>query len=778
MDIYSQEYCITQMPLHCSPMAALALQILCTVLSAITHFISSVSAQSNAYIIHMDSKAMPKAFSGHQSWYLATLLSISDSPKAYTFSTTKLIHTYTNSIQGFSAILSLSELESLKNSPGFISVTPDGPLKLHTTHTSQFLGLTSSSGAWPASNYGEDVIIGVLDTGVWPESESFKEYEGITDVPSRWKGKCVSGTQFNSSLCNKKLIGAQFFNKGFIANNPDLKIRMNSPRDTDGHGTHTSSTAAGRDVNGASYFGYATGTARGAAPRARIAIYKVVWFNGAYESDLFAAVDQAIQDGVDILSISLGYTLNDHFLDDDTIAIATFAAMKKGIFVAASAGNEGSGWGTLLNGAPWAVIVGAGTIDREFQGILTLGNGMQITFTTMYPGNSSRSQLPLVFMDGCGSVKELKKLKNKIVVCKDNLSISNQVENAESATVSGAVFITNISLSDFYTKSSFPAAFIGLQDGQNVIKYIKKSSKPTANLEFKKTVLGTKPAPKVDDYSSRGPSTSCPSVLKPDILAPGSLVLASWSPNSSVFEVQSGSLFSKFNIESGTSMAAPHVAGVAALIKEVHRDWSPAAIRSALMTTANPLDNTQKPIIDVSTNLPATPLDIGAGHINPNKALEPGLVYDTTAEDYIKLLCAMNYTAKQIQVITGSIHSCVNRSIDLNYPSFIAYFNSKGSKSSAKVVQEFKRTVTNVGEQRSGYTAKLTAMAGLKVKVEPERLVFKNKYEKLSYKLTLEGPKLLKKVVVQGSLSWVDDGGKYVVRSPIVATNLVPNSLL
>ncbi|XP_021803653.1 subtilisin-like protease SBT1.9, partial [Prunus avium] len=217
---------------------------------------------------------------------------------------------------------------------------------------------------------------------------------------------------------------------------------------------------------------------------------------------------------------------------------------------------------------------------------------------------------------------------------------------------------------------------------------------------------------------------------------------------------------------------------VAALIKEVHRDWSPAAIRSALMTTANPLDNTQKPIIDVSTNLPATPLDIGAGHINPNKALEPGLVYDTTAEDYIKLLCAMNYTAKQIQVITGSTHSCVNRSIDLNYPSFIAYFNRKGSNSSAKVVQEFKRTVTNVGEQRSVYTAKLTAMAGLKVKVEPERLVFKNKYEKLSYKLTLEGPKLLKEDVVQGSLSWVDDGGKYVVRSPIVATNLVPDSLL
>ncbi|CAN6680108.1 unnamed protein product [Malus baccata var. baccata] len=764
------------MLLHCPSMATLMLlQIVCTIVFAITH-LNSVFAQSHAYIIHMDSSAMPKAFSGHERWYLATLLSISDSAKSSN-STTKIIHTYTNSIQGFSAVLTLSELEALKKCPGFVSFAHDGPLKLQTTHTSQFLGLTSSSGAWPASNYGEGVIIGLLDTGVWPESESFKD-EGMTEVPSKWKGKCVSGTQFNSSLCNKKLIGARFFNKGYIANNPEETITMNSPRDTDGHGTHTASTAAGHDVKGASYFGYATGTARGAAPRARIAIYKVVWFDSAYRSDILAAVDQAILDGVDILSISLGYTLDDHFLDDDTIAIATFAAMNRGIFVAASAGNDGPSYGTLLNGAPWAVIVGAGTIDREFQGILTLGNGVQITFTTLYPGNSSGSKLPIVFADGCQSVKELMKLKNKIVVCKDNLSISDQVENANSAKVSGAVFVTNFTLSEYYTRSSFPAVFIGLKDGENVINYIKKSKNPTSILEFKHTVLNTKPAPKVDDYSSRGPFPSCPSVLKPDILAPGSLILAAWTSNNSVAQVQSGSLFSKFNVVSGTSMAAPHVAGVAALIKQVHPDWSPAAIRSALMTTANPLDNEQNPIIDAQSNLPASPLDIGAGHISPNKAIDPGLIYDATAQDYINLLCAMNYTSKGIQVITGSKSNCIDRSIHLNYPSFIAYFNNEGSNSSAKVIQEFRRTVTNVGGEKSSYTAKLTAMEGLKVKVEPQRLVFKKKYEKLSYKVTLEGLKLLKEDVVQGSLIWIDDGGKYVVRSPIVVTNIVPNDLL
>lgn len=729
----------------------------------------------------MDSSAIPKAFFDHQKWYLATLSSLSDSAnaKTTTSTTTKIIHTYTNSIQGFSATLTLSELEALKSSPGFISYTRDRPLKLHTTHSSQFLGLTSLSGAWPASNYGENVIIGILDTGVWPESESFND-KGMTQVPSRWKGKCESGTQFNSSLCNKKLIGARFYNKGFIAENPDLEISMNSARDTNGHGTHTSSTAAGNFVKGASYFGYATGTATGAAPRARVAMYKVGWYNQAYASDVVAAVDQAIHDGVDILSLSLGYSLDNTFLDHDIIAVVTFAAMKKGIFVAASAGNDGPNYGTLINGAPWAAIVGAGTIDRKLGGILSLGNGMKITFTSLYPGNFSRNtQMPLVFNNGCQSLKELKKLKSKIVVCKVDLSLDVQLENAKFAKVSAAVFITNTTSSDYYIRSLFPAAVIGDQDGKMIINYIKKSSNPKAILEFRKTVLGTRPAPKVDDYSSRGPFPSCPTILKPDILAPGSSILASWSPTSSVYEDQSGPLFSNFNLDTGTSMSAPHVAGVAALIKSVHPDWSPAALRSALMTTANPLDNTHSPIKDAHGDLTASPLDIGAGHINPNKALDPGLIYDAAAEDYIKLLCAMNYTSKQIQIITGSIYKCANwTNVDLNYPSFITYFNSDGSNSDAKVVQEFTRTLTNVGEKQSSYSVNLTAVAGLKLKVEPQRLVFKKKYETLSYKLTLEGPKLLKEDVVHGSLSWVDDGGKYVVRSPIVATNIVPDSML
>ncbi|WCJ31155.1 Subtilisin-like protease SBT3 [Euphorbia peplus] len=732
-------------------------------------FYTYAIAESHTYIIHMDSTAMPTAFSNHHYWYLATLSSISGTANQH-------LYTYTSSANGFSATLTNSELEAIGKQPGYISHSRDRPLKVHTTHTSQFLGLSTASGAWPGTNYGEDVVIGLVDGGIWPESESFGD-EGMTPVPSRWKGKCESGTQFNSTLCNKKLIGAYYFNKGYIAENPDEKMSMNSSRDTDGHGTHTASIAAGSFVEGASFFGYANGTASGMAPRARIAIYKVVWRYGIYESDVLAAIDQAIKDRVDILSFSIAFHSEyDYSLDEDTIAVATFAAIKEGIFVAASAGNPGPFRYSVVNGAPWLLTVGAGTIDRDFGGILTLGNGNKISFRSLYPGSYSQSPTSLLFLDGCTTVEEMKTNRKSIIVCKDNLSMSDQYQRANTANVLGAVFITNSSV-DVYMESPFPAAFLSLKDGKRVVDYIQKTNNPKGSLQFQKTMFGLKPAPMVDFYSGRGPFASCRYIIKPDIIAPGTSVLASWSPISSVTEVRKKPLFSNFNLDTGTSMSTPHVAGVAALIKSAHPNWSPAAIRSALMTTANPLDNTNGPIRDVTAtdHAPATPLDIGSGHVDPNKSLNPGLIYDATPQDYIDLLCAMNYTKRQMQIITKSNPNCLNKSLDLNYPSFIAYFTgSNASESDFKLVNEFQRTVTNVGEAVSSYSAKLTSMKGIRVKVEPQKLVFKHKYEKLSYKLTVEGPKLMKEDVVYGSLSWVHDQGRYMVRSPIVATRLLP----
>ncbi|XP_055835367.1 subtilisin-like protease SBT3 [Solanum dulcamara] len=731
-------------------------------------------AKSETYIIHMDLSAMPKVFSSHHSWYLTTLSSVSDSrTSSKDFLSSKLVYTYSNAINGFSASLSPSEIEAIKNSPGYVSSIKDMSVKIDTTHTSQFLGLNSESGVWPTpeSDYGKDVIVGLVDTGIWPESRSYSDV-GMNEVPSRWKGECESGTQFNSSLCNKKLIGARYFNKGLLANNPNLTISMDSARDTDGHGTHTSSTAAGSRVEGASFFGYATGTATGIAPKAHVAMYKALWKEGVFLSDILAAIDQAIADGVDVLSLSLG--IDSLPLHEDPVAIAAFAALEKGIFVSTSAGNEGPYYETLHNGTPWVLTVAAGTVDREFIGTLTLGNGISVTGLSLYPGNSSSSESSISYVD-CQDDKELQKNAHKIVVCIDrNDSVSEDVYNVRNSKVAGAVFITNSTDLEFYLQSEFPAVFLNFQEGDKVLKYVRSDSTPNAKIEFQVTRIGAKPAPKVASYSSRGPSPSCPIILKPDLMAPGALILASWPQQTPVTEVTSGKLFSNFNIISGTSMSCPHASGVAALLKGAHPEWSPAAIRSAMMTTAYVLDNTQSPIQDIGLkNAAASPLAMGAGHIDPNKALNPGLIYDATPQDYVDLLCALNFTSKQMQTITRSSSStCSNPSLDLNYPSFIGYFNRNSSYSDPKRIQEFKRTVTNLQDGTSVYTAKLTPMDKFKVSVVPNKLVFKEKYEKQSYKLRIEGPTIMDDIVVDGSLSWVETGGKYIVISPIVATSI------
>lgn len=246
----------------------------------------------------------------------------------------------------------------------------------------------------PVSNYGAGTVIGLIDTGIWPDSPSFDD-DGIGSVPSKWKGKC----EFNSSsLCNKKLIGARVFNKGLFANNLDLrgtKIGQYSyPYDTIGHGTHVAAIAAGNHVKNASYFSYAQGTASGTAPHAHIAVYKAAWEEGIYSSDVIAAIDQAIRDGVDVISLSLGLSVDDDDgdvgLENDPIAVAAFAAIQKGVFVVASCGNDGPYYWSLINGAPWVMTVGASTIGRKFQGILTLGNGVSFNFPSLFPGDFRR----------------------------------------------------------------------------------------------------------------------------------------------------------------------------------------------------------------------------------------------------------------------------------------------------------------------------------------------------------------------------------------------------
>lgn len=731
-------------------------------------------SSTSTYIVHMDKSLFPQVFTTHHDWFKSTLHSLVDDHPSKDQSQ-KLVYTYDHAMYGFSAVLSSDELEAVKNTHGFVAAYKDRTATIDTTHTFEFLSLddSSSSGLWHASNLGEGVIVGVLDSGLWPESESFKD-DGMTKkIPSKWKGTCEEGQEFNASMCNYKLIGARYFNKGVVASNPKGGgIKMNSARDTMGHGSHTSSTVAGNYVKGASYFGYAKGVARGIAPRARLAIYKVVWEESQVASDVLAGMDQAISDGVDVISISMGF--DGVPLHEDPIAIASFAAMEKGVLVSSSAGNSGPELGTLHNGIPWVLTVAAGTIDRTF-GTLILGNGQKVIGWTLFAANAIVENLPLVYnktLSSCNSVKLLSEVKTPVIILCDSVSKSNsvfdQISSIAAASVVGAVFISGDPMLIETGHVDSPCIVISPKDAPSVIKYAKShDEKPIASIKFQQTFVGIKPAPAAAYYTSRGPSPTYPGVLKPDIMAPGSRVLAAFVPHKKVAMIGTNVLLpSDYNFMSGTSMSTPHASGVAALLKAAHPEWSTAAIRSSLMTTASPLDNTQNPIRDNGNpSQYASPLAIGAGEIDPNRALDPGLVYDATPQDYVDLLCALRFTKSQILAITRSnSYNCANPSLDLNYPSFIAFYSNK----TRSVVHKFRRTVTNVGDGAAIYRAKVTQPKGTVVTVSPETLAFRYKNEKQSYYIVIECVKHKKENVTFGDLVWKEEGGAHSVRSPIV----------
>ena len=230
-----------------------------------------------------------------------------------------LLYSYSHALHGFSARLTPTQQSEIQNSLAHVATYPESFGRLLTTHTPKFLGLQQNHGIWPTASYGEGVIVGVIDSGIWPESESFSD-ESMPPVPQRWEGKCENGTGFDPSNCNRKLIGPRSFSKGFQGAGKKISNveNFNSAIDYYGHGTHTASTAIGNHVPGVSYFGYARGTASGMAPRAHLAMYKVHWAGELGDigvTDVLAGMEQAIRDGVDIISLSLGFNQSAYFLD-------------------------------------------------------------------------------------------------------------------------------------------------------------------------------------------------------------------------------------------------------------------------------------------------------------------------------------------------------------------------------------------------------------------------------------------------------------------------------
>lgn len=723
---------------------------------------------------------MPKVLSSPQHWYSSIISSVSQTSQEkeqLVISSSKLIHTYDNAFHGFSAMLS-KELEAVKKLPGFLSSYKDNIVTPDTTHSSEFLGLNTATGLWPASQLGKDAIIGIVDTGIWPESASFRD-DGMPQVPKTWKGICQPSKDFNSSLCNKKIIGARYFNQGARAAGDTTSVA--SARDTDGHGTHVASIAAGNFVDDVSFFGYAPGTARGVAPRARLAIYKVLWDIGV-ESDVLAGIDQAVADKVHVISVSIGFTSDQ--LYESSLAIASFGAREKGILVCFSAGNRGPNIRTTRSDIPWAVVVASSIIDRWFAGTLRLGNGKTITGWTTFPAPALVRNLPIVYnttLSACDSDELLAQAPDdSIIICNitsEGMDFSSLMTFLSDSRVRASIIIADDP--GIYRSSQFPHPGVVITPAQarEVVKYVSRSSSPRASIEFQQTILGkeARAAPALSASSSKGPGRMYEGILKPDIMAPGVLILAAYNPQISGARIGNTiDLPTNYTLLSGTSMACPHVSGTAALLKAAHPDWSPAAIQSAMMTTAYILDNTGQPIKDTGLdNTNATPLGIGSGHVDPNRALNPGLVYDASPQDFVNLVCSMNFTREQTRTIVRSSYTCSNPSSDLNYPSFLALFHvyERGKM----VTRKFQRTLTNVGDGAATYRVKLETPVNSTVTISPQTLVFGKKYERKSFSLTVRFRADIDNPLKYGWITWIEKSGKYTVRSPVVLYGSLDN---
>ncbi|KAI4982413.1 hypothetical protein ZWY2020_022905 [Hordeum vulgare] len=694
-----------------------------------------------------------------------------------------VLYSYSHAATGFAARLTGRQAARLASSGSVLAVVPDVMQELHTTLTPSFLGLSPSSGLLPASNGATDVVIGVIDTGVYPEGRaSFAADPSLPPLPpGKFRGGCVSGPAFNgSALCNNKLVGAKFFHKGQeAALGRPLGEDSESPLDTNGHGTHTSSTAGGSPVADAAFYDYARGKAVGMAPGARIAVYKVCW-KGCASSDILAAFDEAIADGVDVISVSLGAVGKAPEFYGDTTALGAFRAVSKGIVVSASAGNSGPRESTAVNVAPWFLTVGASTLNRQFPADVVLGNGETLTGTSLYAGQPLGStKIPLVLGEDVGSnVCQVGKLNatmvaGKIVLC--DPSVVGRAAKGHAVKLAGgagAILISDVVYGEqsITTPHVLPATGVPFAAGEKIKMYIRAQASPTATIVFRGTVVGpTPPSPRMASFSSRGPNTRAAEIFKPDVTAPGVDILAAWTGANSPTELPSDTRRVQYNIISGTSMSCPHVSGIAALLRQRRPEWSPAMIKSALMTTAYNVDNAGSVIGDMSTGDASTPFARGAGHIDPNSAADPGLVYDAGTEDYITFLCALGYTAEQVAVF-GSSTNCSTRAGsavgDHNYPAFSVVFTSN----KLAVVQQ-RRVVRNVGgDARTTYRAKVTAPDGVLVTVSPRTLRFTATQKTREYVVTF-AQRIFGSVKGNhtfGSIEWSDR--KHTVTSPIAIT--------
>ncbi|KAL8144576.1 hypothetical protein AgCh_002959 [Apium graveolens] len=724
------------------------------------------------------------------------------------------LYSYQHLINGFSVNISPEQAESLRHAPGVKSVHQDWKVRRLTTHTPQFLGLPT--GVWPTGGgfdkAGEDIVIGFVDSGIFQRHPSFGSHntEPFGPLP-KYRGKCEVDPNTKKEFCNGKIIGAQHFAKAAIAAgvfNPTVDFA--SPLDGDGHGSHTAAIAAGNNGIPVRLHGYEVGKASGMAPRARIAVYKALYrLFGGFVSDVVAAIDQAVHDGVDILNLSVGpngppATTKTTFLNPfDAVLLS---AVKAGVFVAQAAGNGGPFSKTVLSYSPWITSVAAAVDDRRYKNHLTLGNKKMIPGICLSPATHAGRTFTLVaandvLLDSsvikyspsdCQKPEVLNKnmVEGNILLCGYSFnfvvgtaSIKKVSETAKSLGAIGFVLaVENASPGTKYepVPVGLPGILItDVSKSMELIEYYNistardwtgrvRSFKAVGSIGDGLRPILHKSAPQVALFSGRGPNIKDYSfqeadLLKPDILAPGSLIWAAWSPNGTD---EANYIGAGFAMISGTSMAAPHIAGIAALVKQKHFHWSPAAIKSALMTTSTTLDRAMRPLqaqqysgSETVSLVPATPFDYGSGHVNPRAALDPGLIFDAGYQDYLGFLCTTpGIDSHEIRNYTNSAcNYTLGHPSNLNSPSIAISHLVK--------TRTVTRTVTNVAEKET-YVITARMAPAIAIHTNPSAMTLRpGASGKFSVTLTVRsvtGAYSFGEVVLKGSRG-------HMVRIPVVA---------
>jgi len=696
-------------------------------------------------------------------------------------------YSYTLALNGFSANLTTAQAAKLASNKNVVGVSPDEIKHVQATSDAEFLGLEGDSGVWAkiggTDKAGAGIVVGDIDTGIAPENPSFAGdalgtsaggapyLDGSTITYAKadgntFHGVCQTGEQFTAADCSTKLIGARYFLDGFGADRiGDASTgEYVSPRDGDGHGSHTASTAAGNHGVAASIDAVSYGDISGMAPAAKLSVYKACWSgpdptvttdDGCATSDLLAAINQAVADGVDVINYSIGggaATTTVSLTDQ-----AFLGAASAGIFVSAAGGNDGPGASTLDNAAPWETTVAASSIP-SYEATATLGNGQayagaSITVDTAdgatpLTGDLVRADLAAnagvtdAILCGPNSLDPAK-VTGKIVFCErgvyDRVAKSAEVKRAGGI---GMLLVNKDPSSTDLDEHSVPTIHLDAQFYDATSAYAATDGATVTFTPGNSTGV-TPPTPQVAGFSSRGPVEADGSdILKPDITAPGVAIIADGANAEGADPT--------YLFESGTSMATPHIAGLAALYLGEHPKATPSEVKSAMMTTAY---NT----VDADGNAVTDPFAQGAGHVDPTKYFSPGLLYLNDTPDWYAYIQGIGYDVG-VDPIDPS---------DLNLASIAV-----GALTGPKTVT---RTVTST--QAGTFTAKPIDIAGIDAVVSPTTLSFDAAGESKSYTVTFTRTDAPLDTFATGALDWVS--GSTVVHSPIAVqpvTIVAPDS--